>query len=175
MPMGWVYWSFGLANGLVLQAQRVWQKEFSKITNGKQSISAPRPVPEFEHLYTFRKPGGGPQVMRDRKISQRAVWSTVGEPAIRSRHPAAFPESLVERVLTIYTDAGDVVLDPFAGGGTVGVVAARMGRKYLLIEKEPAYADLIRDSLAAVGESSSATVPEAPTNSTLDIFGNDGE
>lgn len=174
MPMGWVYWSFGLANGLVLQAQRVWQKEFAKITNGKHSISAPRPVPEFEHLYTFRKVGGGPQVMRDRRVSQRAVWSTVGESAIQNPHPSAFPESLVERVLKVYTDPGDTVLDPFAGGGTVGVVAARMGRRFILVEKEPAYVDTIRDQLAAQGVEA-AKVVEVEAPSALDLFGGAGE
>lgn len=151
MPMGWVYWSLALANGLVLQAQRVWQKDFSKVTGGKHAISAPRAVPEFEHLFTFRKIGGGPQKIRNRQISQRAIWSTVGEDAIRSDHPAAFPESLARRVIEVYSDAGDVVLDPFAGSGTVGVVAEQMGRASILIEKEPAYCDLIRDRLASRG------------------------
>lgn len=144
MPMGWIYWSFGLGNGLMLQAQRVWQKEFAKITGGKQAISAPRPVQEFEHLYTFRKVGGGPQVVRNRQVSQRAVWSTVGEAAINSNHPAAFPVGLVEKVLSVYTEPGDMVLDPFAGSGTVGYVAQKMDRKFILIEKEPGYVDDIR-------------------------------
>ena len=147
MPMGWIYWSQGLANGLVLQAQRVWQKDFSKITGGKHAISAPRAVPEFEHLFTFRKPGGGPQLIRNRQMSQRAIWSTVGGPSMRVNHPAAFPEALVERVLTVYTDEGGVVLDPFAGSGTVGLVAQRMKRSFLLIEKEPAYCEEARDRL----------------------------
>ena len=149
MPMGWLYWAFGLGNGLVLQAQRVWQKEFAKITGGKHAISAPRPVPEFEHLYTFRKTGGAPiQAMRNRKVSQRAVWSTVGEPMIRSKHPAAFPPGLVRRALEVYTDLGDLVIDPFAGGGTVGLVAESMGRRHVMIEKEPGYVDDIKERLA---------------------------
>lgn len=165
MPMGWIYWSQGLANGLVLQAQRVWQKDFSKITGGKHAISAPRAVPEFEHLFTFRKPGGGPQVIRDRKKSQRAIWSTVGAGAIRVRHPAAFPESLVERVLSVYTDKDDVVLDPFAGSGTVGVVAKRMQRKFLLIEKEPGYCDEAAERLAL------EITKDVPKMETTDLIG----
>jgi adenine-specific DNA-methyltransferase len=171
MPMGWVYWSFGLANGLMLQAQRVWQKEFAKITGGKQAISAPRPVQEFEHLYTFRKVGGGPQIVRNRQVSQRAVWSTVGEKAMDTKgHPAAFPEGLVERVLSVYTEEGDVVLDPFAGSGTVGLVARRMGRKFILIEKEPGYVDGIKDRLAPTGAVEDR-VPPPESPSVLDLFG----
>lgn len=92
MPMGWIYWCLGMSNGMVLQAQRVWQKDFSKVTGGKHAISAPRAVPEFEHIYTFRKINGGAQVVRNRSVSQRAIWSTVGEGAMsRGGHPAAFP------------------------------------------------------------------------------------
>ena len=169
MPMGWVYWSFGLANGLMLQAQRVWQKEFSKITGGKQAISAPRPVQEFEHLYTFRKVGGAAQVVRNRQVSQRAVWSTVGEKAMnRQGHPAAFPEGLVERVLSVYTEEGDTVLDPFAGSGTVGLVARKMNRRFILIEKESGYVDGIKDRLSdkPIEEHISEEAPSA-----LDLFG----
>jgi DNA modification methylase len=150
MPMGWIYWAFGLANGLSLQAQRVWQKDFARITGGKQAISAPRPVTEIEHLYTFRRPGGGPQVVKARQISQRAIWSTVGaKTSPRKKHPAAFPAELVRMVLEVYSDPGDLVLDPYAGGGTVGVVCREMGRRYLLVEKEPQYCDLIKQALAA--------------------------
>jgi hypothetical protein len=161
MPMGWIYWSFGLGNGLVLQAQRVWKKNFAKITGGKHAISAPRPVPEFEHLFTFRKIDGQPaqQVIRNRQISQRAIWDTSTEPSIKSSHPAAFPESLAERAIEIYTDPGDLVVDPFAGGGTVAVVAKRMGRRFLAIEKEPGYCDEIRSRLAAQQEAQNLKAP----------------
>lgn len=170
MPMGWVYWSLGLANGLVLQAQRVWQKDFSKVTSGKHAISAPRAVPEFEHLFTFRKIGGGAQVVRNRQASQRAIWSTVGDKAIRSAHPAAFPETLVERVLESYTDPGDVILDPFAGSGTVGVVCQRMGRRYILIEKEPGYCDIIKENLASEGAQFDDTIPMPDNPDIMDLF-----
>ena len=152
MPMGWIYWSFALAHGLVLQAQRVWQKSFAKITGGKHSISAPRPVPEFEHIYTFRKIGGAArQVMRNRKVSQRAVWSTSGEEGSDAKgHPAAFPRTLARRVIEVYTDPGDTVLDPFAGSGSTGVEALASGRSVVLIEKEPGYCDMIKTRMAPV-------------------------
>jgi DNA modification methylase len=150
MPMGWIYWAFGLSSGMVLQAQRIWKKSFAKITGGKHAISAPRPVPEFEHLFTFRKVDGEPkeQKIRNRQISQYAVWDTSNEKPTGSKHPAAFPEGLVSRVIEIYTDPGDIVLDPFAGGGTVAVVAKRMDRRFIVIEKEPGYCDEIKRRLA---------------------------
>lgn len=44
------------------------------------------------------------------------------------------PERLIERVLTLATDAGDLVLDSFAGSGTTGSVAHKMGRRWIMVE-----------------------------------------
>ncbi len=69
------------------------------------------------------------------------VWRI--QPAHDSRHPAIFPVELAERVIRYYSFKGDVVLDPFAGIGTVGQAAVRLGRRFVLIEKERKYADII--------------------------------
>lgn len=44
------------------------------------------------------------------------------------------PERLLERVLTLATDPGDLVLDSFAGSGTTGAVAQKMGRRWIMVE-----------------------------------------
>ncbi len=44
------------------------------------------------------------------------------------------PEKLIERVLNIATQAGDLVLDSFAGSGTTGAVAHKMGRRWIMVE-----------------------------------------
>lgn len=56
-------------------------------------------------------------------------------------HPTQKPEALLERVILVSTNEGDVVLDPMAGTGTTGVVAARHKRHFILIEKERKYAE----------------------------------
>jgi DNA modification methylase len=71
------------------------------------------------------------------------VWRI--QPTNDSRHPAVFPLELVERVIQYYSFKGDVVLDPFAGIGTVGNAAVRLGRRFVLIEKEPGYAKIITE------------------------------
>lgn len=50
------------------------------------------------------------------------------------RHPAVFPEKLVERIIAGWSRPGDVVLDPFAGSGTTPAVAASMGRNGIGID-----------------------------------------
>jgi hypothetical protein len=57
-------------------------------------------------------------------------------------HPTQKPEALLHRVILASAAPGDVVLDPFFGTGTTGVVAKRLGRRYIGIEREPAYAEI---------------------------------
>jgi adenine-specific DNA-methyltransferase len=58
----------------------------------------------------------------------------------KTDHPCQFPEELVQRLVLALTLPGATVLDPFAGSGTVGVVALRHGRNAILIEVDPGYA-----------------------------------
>ena len=62
-------------------------------------------------------------------------------------HSATFPDKLAEEIITNFSNEGDIVLDPFAGSGTVGKVAERLKRNYILIEKEPEYIDIINQQI----------------------------
>lgn len=53
----------------------------------------------------------------------------------RLNHPTQKPEALFESIIKWWSFEGDIVLDPFAGTGTTGIVAKKLGRKYVLIEK----------------------------------------
>ena len=70
------------------------------------------------------------------------IWRIT--PSHDKRHPAVFPIKLAERVITYYSFKEDVVLDPFAGIGTVGEAAAKLGRRFILIEQEPQYLSVMR-------------------------------
>jgi DNA modification methylase len=70
------------------------------------------------------------------------VWRIT--PTSSRLHPAVFPVALAERVIRYYSFEGDVVLDPFAGIGTVGQVAVQLDRRFVLAEKDPEYVDHIR-------------------------------
>jgi modification methylase len=65
-------------------------------------------------------------------------------------HSTQKPESLLHRVIVSSTKPGDVVLDPFFGSGTTGAVARRLGRRFIGIERDPAYAQLARTRIAAI-------------------------
>ncbi|WP_443970675.1 site-specific DNA-methyltransferase [Sphingobium sp. CR28] len=64
-------------------------------------------------------------------------------------HPTQKPEALLYRVLLSCTKPGDVVLDPFFGTGTTGAVARRLGRRWIGIEREPAYCEVALERIAA--------------------------
>ena len=77
-------------------------------------------------------------------------------------HPTQKPEALLHRVLLASTAPEDVVLDPFLGTGTTAVVARRLGRHYIGIERHPAYVEAALVRLRAVrptGQTGIATTP----------------
>jgi len=68
----------------------------------------------------------------------------------RDEHPCQLPVPLLERVILMSTDAGDIVLDPFLGTGTSAIAAKALGRHYVGIELDPTYAAIAEDKLSFV-------------------------
>ena len=68
-------------------------------------------------------------------------------PAFHSKHPAVFPLELAEKVIKYYSFKEDVVLDPFAGSGTVGKAAIKLGRRFVLLEQDPEYMKIIKEEI----------------------------
>lgn len=107
------------------------------------------------------KPNGTPQFTGDRpaqgweavailhaECKGRMRWNGGGLPAtwthnkIAGLHPTGKPEPLVEDWVRQFTDEGDSILDPFGGSGTTAVVAKRLGRRCILIEREEKYCEV---------------------------------
>jgi DNA modification methylase len=61
------------------------------------------------------------------------------------KHSAAFPEGLPEWFIKLFTEEGDVVLDPFMGSGTTCIVAQKMGRASIGIEILPEYYEMVKE------------------------------
>ena len=83
--------------------------------------------------------------------NKRSVWTVTTKP-YSGAHFATFPPDLIEPCIKAGCPVGGTVLDPFGGAGTTAVVAESLGRKSILIELNPAYADMaekrIVDSLS---------------------------
>lgn len=71
------------------------------------------------------------------------VFNVTNQFSAKAYHPAVFPVGLAEFFIGSFSNPGDLILDPFAGSGTVGVACENLGRDYILIEKESDYIDLI--------------------------------
>ena len=138
----------GSRAGLSLYDRRVWVKD-AAWENSKWHTLSYRAVDEFEYLYVFWKPGAT-VIDRDKltpkewtEWGSRAVWTF---PSVRANndHEAKFPLELPRRVIKLFSQPGDTVLDCFMGSGTTAVAAIREGRDYIGIELSPAYAELAR-------------------------------
>lgn len=81
--------------------------------------------------------------------NKRSVWS-VSTNGFRCAHFAVFPEKLVEPCILAGCPEGGVVLDPFAGSGTTGVVAKRMGRDFVGCEINSLYVEMATGRIAEV-------------------------
>jgi len=78
-------------------------------------------------------------------------------------HPTQKPEALLHRVLLASTSPGDIVLDPFLGTGTTAVVARRLSRHYIGIERHPAYVEAALGRVRRVRPVSDDGVATSPT------------
>ncbi len=76
-------------------------------------------------------------------------------------HPTQKPEALLHRVILAATAPGDVILDPFLGSGTTAVVAKRLHRHFIGIERHPAYVEAAWGRLRAM-QAAPATAVNAP-------------
>jgi DNA modification methylase len=90
------------------------------------------------------------------------VWSIPPESAKRVGHPAPFPVELPEQLIRLYTYENDLVLDPFMGSGSSLVAAARLDRRYIGYDLDPAYADIARQRVADAIATVASRVAEPP-------------
>jgi len=97
-------------------------------------------------------------------VQVRSDWTLAlctGEERLKDKsgskvHPTQKPEALLARVILASSRPGDVVLDPFFGTGTTGAVATRLGRRFIGVERDAAYAAAAEARIASI-----APLPEA--------------
>ena len=117
-----------------------------------------KPVPVTEYVLVYRKKSDrlidwlirkhpDQQALLESKIEDgydvTNVWRL--PPAHNKKHPAVFPVELAEKVIRYYSIKNDVVLDPFAGTGTTGRAAIKLGRRFAMIERDTEYMDTIKE------------------------------
>jgi len=116
------------------------------------SCSNPHIVPRHEYIIIFSKGThklDGNQAKCDLNKDgidfmgyTRSVWNFGTESRKKIGHPAPFPVELPNRLIKFYSYKDNVVLDPFAGSGTVGVAAIGLERHFILIDNSYSYCQL---------------------------------
>jgi modification methylase len=81
------------------------------------------------------------------KTWQRSIWSDLRGASTRDGHPAPYPVELAERLIKLFSFAGDTVLDPFSGTGSTSQAAIMSGRNSIANEIESAYVEIARQRI----------------------------
>jgi site-specific DNA-methyltransferase (adenine-specific) len=116
---------------------------------------------DIEHILFLRKGGAYRSVTQEQKILSMltkeemkswlvSIWSDIPGASTRRGHPAPFPTELAERLIKLFSFAGDTVLDPFVGTGSTSVAALLSGRNSIGNEIEPEYLKLALSKLQAL-------------------------
>lgn len=122
-----------VGGGAVFKRACVWVKP-----DGQPQLTGDRPGMGYESIVAAHAPGrsrwngGGSHGV--------FTFATKSDPdSSRTGHPTQKPEALMERLVSLFTDPGDLICDPFAGSGTTGVAAIRLGRRFIGWERDERY------------------------------------
>lgn len=80
----------------------------------------------------------------------RTAWTDLRGESTKNGHPAPFPTALAERLIRLFSFAGDTVLDPFVGAGSTVLAAMNSGRNSIGIDIEPKYLSIAADRMRRV-------------------------
>lgn len=143
----------------------VWLKPEASVKNRNAGFLqhrkplAYKPNPVTEYLMVYRKKTDKLidwnirqyewKNVKDSKVQGKYETSNVWriDPTFDRHHSAVFPVELCNRVIKYYSFKGDVVFDPFAGSGTVGIAASALERFFFLTEKDEKYFNVIKKNL----------------------------
>lgn len=135
--------------------------------DGMPQLTGDRPGMGYESIAAAHAPG-------------RSRWNGHGRHGVfthsikaddrqtKAPHPTQKPLALMLELVALFTDPGDVILDPFAGSGTTGVAALRLGRRFIGCELDPKYHAIARERLTAEERGSTLTAQRAGQTSIFD-------
>lgn len=150
--------------GWIFHQDIVWEKNWSSSKRAGTLIKHPWPGNYYpntlsEYILVFRKAGESElkkmrvdaaripiDTLYAKEISGN-VWHVTPVRPKQIAHPCPYPEEIVHRLVTLYSGAGDLVLDPFAGSGQTLNVANALGRRVVGYDIEPAFVDLANERL----------------------------
>lgn len=139
--------------GWYLRNDIIWHKPNCQPESVKDRLTV-----SHEYLFLMTKSENyffNQEIIRERtsdgfgKKNKRTVWNINTEP-FPEAHFAVFPKSLVEPCILSGTNEGDLVMDPFFGSGTVGVVSQQTNRRCIGIEMNSEYVKIAKSRLKSI-------------------------
>ncbi|MGV1682944.1 DNA-methyltransferase [Sphingopyxis sp. NJF-3] len=132
-----------------IEGQRGSYRVPGKTNGAMKAVARKRGVPPYHAQYPESSDQSGlDAVARGEGRNKRSVWTVATQP-FKEAHFATFPPALIEPCILAGSPVGGMVLDPFGGAGTTGLVANRLGRNATLIELNPEYAEMARRRIRA--------------------------
>jgi len=126
-------------DGWILRSKITWVKK-----NPMPESVKNRPTSATEEIFMFAKSTtyyyNSESIREESGANLRNYW-ILNQDAGKYGHPAAFPRELARRCILLGSNEGQIVLDPFGGSGTTGIVANELHRKAIIIELNPTYAE----------------------------------
>ncbi|MCY4612919.1 MAG: site-specific DNA-methyltransferase [Nitrospira sp.] len=125
------------ADGWLLRSKITWVKKAPMPESVKN-----RPSNATEEVFLFSKTANyyyDNQAVREETGANLKNYWLLGPDSSGTPHPAVFPKELARRCILLGTRPRDLVLDPFSGSGTTGLVAAELNRRAVLIELNEEY------------------------------------
>ena len=141
-------WRFALTmNGAGWRRACIWLKP-----DGQPQLTGDRPGMGYESIACAHSNGRS----RWNGGGKHGVYTFMKQQPEHSHngtlHPTQKPDALMIALIRDFTDPGDLILDPFAGSGTTGVAAIRLGRRFIGWEKDPKYHAIAVKRLTAARE-----------------------
>lgn len=140
------------------EAAHKWEHdltEFGELTRRRWCVWV---KPGAQPQFSGDRPGMGYETIVACHATGRSKWNGGGTVGVFTHakpntqgllHPTTKPLPLMVELVTLFTDEGETILDPFAGSGTTGVAAKLNGRKAILIEKSEQYCEVAAKRLRA--------------------------
>lgn len=147
-PMALEYWPVFRSAGWVLWSRRVWCKPCAAVGSSRHCISSNRAASNFEHIWTWKRPGTPPVTdqISGQFQSQAGWFDTTHDNKLGvglKVHGAGMPVGVAARMIAVHSRDGSIVHEPFTGTGTTLIAAEQLDRRCFGLEIEPAYCDVI--------------------------------
>jgi len=157
------------------EASQLWRTELEPLTYKRTAVWI---KPDAMPQYSGDRPGMGYESIVCCHVKGRSKWNGGGRVGVfthnknsggKHEHETQKPVSLMKELVSLFTDVGKTILDPFMGSGTTGVAAIQLGRKFIGIEREPKYFDIACKRIEQAGAQGQLFEP-APVKQHQETF-----